>query len=88
MVGAAMKHVWILAAGGRWHVLRSANPADQISTLCLLALDSVPVLLSTMEPRHACPACKRELAAGTPGAVTTRDLRKPGAPAADAVEEW
>lgn len=87
-----MSAVWIFASASppRWCVLRSANPAGRISTLCLFGLDYSAVLISTTEPHNACPACKRELAAGTPGAAQrqTRDLKRPGAPAADAVEEW
>jgi len=77
-----MTPVWIRTARA-WCVLRYADPSGRTATLCLLG-QSLPygALLCTTDPGDdACPACRRELAAGTPGSVVavgrvkTRDLR-------------
>lgn len=79
-----------------WCVLRYADPAGTVATLCLDGAQVQPygVLLCTTDPGDdACPACRRELAAGTPGVavavttqrVTTRDLRPP---VEVELEEW
>lgn len=59
-----------------WCVLRRAIVGGRISTLCLAgdgfegAVPYGPVLVTTEHPAGlACPACERELAAGTPGAA-------------------
>lgn len=87
----------------RWCVLRAAIPGGPITSLCLEAVDYGPALISTSIPaEYVCPACRTEIAAGTPGAAsaaepepeppaisrtTTPDLRGPRA-AVDPVEAW
>lgn len=74
-----------LHRGSRWCILRSAYPGGRIGTLCLDHVDYGLALIATLVPTQVCPACARELVAGTPGAATavepsrcmTRDLRGP-----------
>lgn len=90
--------VWFEADPARefsWCVLRRAVADGHVTSLCLVddpasedgAIPYRPLLVSTERPVGlACPACDRELAAGTPGAAmalerepartTTRDLRR------------
>lgn len=105
--------VWIYVDPKRqfpWCVLRRAIPGGRISTLCLegdglTGLEYAPLLVSTEYPVDmACPACERELDAGTSGSAVavapeayddlaiarepTADLRGPVLVGVGAVEEW
>lgn len=72
--------------GTRWCILRSALPGGRITTLCSDSLVYSAVLVLTTHPGdQLCPACRTEVAAGTPGGaeaiepassrVDTADLR-------------
>jgi hypothetical protein len=77
--------VWIFVADDppRWCVLRTAHAGGLVTTLCCADLPPEAVHVSTARPYNACPACRSELEAGTPGAATavsraaTRNLRRP-----------
>lgn len=60
--------VWFHHAN-TWHVLRSALPGGRVTALCMWARDYGMLLLTTERPADCCPACERELAAGTQGAA-------------------
>lgn len=74
--------VWFHHAN-EWHVLRQAWPGGRVTALCMWARDYGLLLVATSKPTNRCPACERELAAGTAGAAeapdvgrtTTREIR-------------